>query len=304
MVKYQIVGNLEEQDDSSVTVYLDGKQYIMSCTHPAYRHVVAALVTGEADDSIVEHFDVGKVVQRRFEAITDRVSVDEDTIYFDGDPVDSSIAKQILRAMNEGNEDYMPLVLFMENVAANPNPHSRTQLWDWLRNHDFTITSEGKIVGYKGVVKKDDGSLRSIHSGKAIVDGVEHTGQIPNYLGAVVTMPRSAVMHDPASSCSTGLHIGTYEYASGYNQGAMLEVHVDPRDVVSVPTDAYGAKIRVCRYEVVRELDAPYQVAVLNIYEKMDDGYVEEWEDEWGDDSDDWYEDDPYESQPSPYNAW
>jgi hypothetical protein len=63
-------------------------------------------------------------------------------------------------------------------------------------------------------------------------------------------MPRSDVQHDPARSCHTGLHVGTYEYAHSYADAALLTVLVNPRDVVSVPTACGATKMRVCRYVV------------------------------------------------------
>jgi hypothetical protein len=50
--------------------------------------------------------------------------------------------------------------------------------------------------------------------------------------------------------------VGTYDYAKRYANGALLKVHVNPRDVVSVPTGE-GEKVRVCRYVVEDIIDAP-----------------------------------------------
>ena len=46
----------------------------------------------------------------------------------------------------------------------------------------------------------------------------------------------------------------------------MLEIHINPRDVVSVPTDAGGAKMRVCRYTVASVVEAPHTSSVVSSY--------------------------------------
>jgi hypothetical protein len=51
----------------------------------------------------------------------------------------------------------------------------------------------------------------------------------------------------------------------------MLEVHVNPRDVVSVPTDSNWQKVRCCRYKVVDVIDQPYSTAVLDVDGSRDD---------------------------------
>jgi hypothetical protein len=78
-------------------------------------------------------------------------------------------------------------------------------------------------------------------------------------------MPRSEVVHDPSQACERGLHVSTRSYAEGYaRSGALLEVHVNPRDIVSVPTDGGGEKVRVCRYKIARvALDAYDERPVL-----------------------------------------
>ena len=105
-------------------------------------------------------------------------------------------------------------MLFMENVAANPNEHSREQLFDWLRDREFTITSNGCFIAYKGVWERDADAednypYQSCSRGDAIVDGERFTGAIPNGVGVTIEMPRGDVQHNPAAGCSTGLHVGT-----------------------------------------------------------------------------------------------
>jgi hypothetical protein len=164
-------------------------------------------------------------------------------------------------------------------VQSNPNEHSKEQMYEWLDRRDFTITSDGLIVGYKGVAPDGNGGYLSIHEGQAIVDGETVKGRIPTNPGSTVEMPRSEVQWDPSVGCHRGLHVGTWDYASSFAQGTVLEVHVNPRDVVSVPTDSDAAKVRCCRYTIVREIAVPYSTPVL--YDYADDG---EWGDgEWGD---------------------
>jgi len=84
--------------------------------------------------------------------------------------------------------------------------------------------------------------------------------------------------------CHTGLHVGTYAYASNFGQGALLEVQVNPRDVVSVPTDCSAAKMRTCRYVVVDTIDQPYTTAVKPYDDEWADGGLTDGYDlGWGD---------------------
>lgn len=227
--------------------------------HPHFEAIKAALASG--DESVFDLFDVGTGIAKRFEQITDRVSYDGKNILFDGDPIHSALANQVQRALEANEPSFAPLARFWEKLESNPNEHSRTQAYDWLACHKFQITEDGDIVGYKGVTSDGNGGYISTTSSRvpgvpsAFVDGVPvpPLSVVPNKVGSVVTMPRSEVAHDPREACKRGLHVSTRSYAEGYGRrGAILEVHVNPRDIVSVPTDGGGEKVRVCRYKIAR----------------------------------------------------
>lgn len=257
-MQFSLVGN---EDGSNITVFVpEHAPLVAHSTHPNFDRIVKGAFAG--DDSIVELFDVAVTAVTKFQRLTERVTTANGKLYLDGEEVNNVLATQVVRFHNEDIEDWKPLVLFFENVQQNPQEHSREQLFEWLDHRDFTITEDGMILGYKGVRKNGENDFTSISTGRAIVDGEVFNGAIPNRIGSVVEMPRNEVAWDPSTGCSTGLHVGTYRYADSFAQGALLEVHVNPRDVVSVPTDSSWEKMRVCRYTVVNTIDAPYTSAV------------------------------------------
>jgi hypothetical protein len=219
--------------------------------HPNWRAICERLATGDVE-GLGELFDIGAGIQRRFEQVTDRVKIEGSTIFYDDEPMHGALARQIMSFVDAGVEDWRPLVAFYENIQANPNAHSREQLYEWLDRDGITITQNGKLIGYKGVASDGKGGYTSLHSGQATVNDVTVAGKIPYAVGDVVTMPRDEVQHDPSVGCHKGLHVGTYEYAQSYSaHGVMLKVVVDPADVVSVPTDCDAAKLRACKLVVV-----------------------------------------------------
>jgi hypothetical protein len=269
---YTLVGS--EDGSSNITVFASGSAPLVAhSTHPNFDKIVEGARAN--DSAVLDLFDVAKTAATKFDRLTERVTTSNGRLYFDGVEVNDALSDQVCRFLSEGVDDWEPLVHFYENIQANPNEHSRNQLYTWLKDRPFTITPDGLIVGYKGVYKTDDG-FESINRGTAIVDGEVHTGNIPNAIGSVVEMPRDQVAWDPQNGCSTGLHVGTYEYANSFARGALLEVHVNPRDVVSVPTDCEAQKVRTCRYKVVAVIDAPHTVPVARDYYDYDDEYYDE----------------------------
>jgi hypothetical protein len=247
-VKYQI----NTLDDEEFLVILSPTEGLLTATRTSHGNYDELVEAARAqDEEVFEMFEVGKAIERKFEKagteVNGRITVRDGVVYFDDDPLDDVVAKKIL-AFWEEDEDFGPLARYVENIMANPEPHSREQLYRWLEHNQFPISNDGCIVGYKSVTSDH----LSHNSGHAFVDGIEYNGRIPNHVGAVVTMPRSEVAHDPNQACHVGLHVGTWEYASTFGGGkTVMLVKINPRDVVSVPHDASSQKVRVCRYEVI-----------------------------------------------------
>jgi hypothetical protein len=149
----------------------------------------------------------------------------------------------LLSFARKSRERLPALGKFFDRLSNNPSKHSVDQLFDWIEDVGLSIDDEGYILGHKGIRNG-----LSVHSGTAIVNGVTHTGQIPNPVGATVEMSRNAVADAPQDTCSHGLHVGSLRYASSWAP-TLVTVRIDPADVVSVPND--GEKMRVSKYVVL-----------------------------------------------------
>lgn len=283
-LSYNLVGDSRGQ--TLTVIFSDATVVPVPSSHANFAKVLGYLVDTDIEDvnenRVKELLDIIASAGTTLKALSERVSVFGNTLYFDGDPLDSALANHILRLLREDDSGgWVPLVLFLEKLATNPSQESRDSLYSWIANRDLTITQEGDFVAYKGVAKDENGESISVFSGRAYVNGTLHEGQIPNPLGAVISMPRGEVDANVGVGCSTGLHAGTWEYASGFSRGRVLEVHINPRDVVSVPSDSYHQKLRVSRYVVVGETEREYDVPTV-----YNDDEEEDYDDYWGDGED------------------
>lgn len=239
--------------DSNISVLVNGQLYGCRSDHRNWAEIVEKAKA--KDPSVVDLFKPADTIKTKFAELTDRISVHDGTILWDGDPVHDSLTERILALMDERVEDWRVFVNFMENLYTNPNEHSKKMAFDYLMRHKFTITPEGNVLAYKGV-NVENGRFYSTQTGNAIVNDEQLVNQrIPYDPGSVVRMPRSDVKHDPHTACHVGLHVATWDFAKIF-ASRVLQVEINPRDIVNVP--AYGAnKMRVCRLKVVGEVTAP-----------------------------------------------
>jgi hypothetical protein len=159
-------------------------------------------------------------------------------IYLDGKPMVKALTDRY-KFMIENDFPLDGFKNFIRNLVENPSRASREELYGFMEACSLPITDDGYLLAYKKV-------------GKNYLDC--YSGIIDNSVGKVVTMPRDIVDPDRNQTCSIGLHVCSRSYLSQYSGDHIMICKINPRDVVSVPTDYDNAKMRVCQYEVIGEL--------------------------------------------------
>src|SRR3990167_7995736 len=167
------------------------------------------------------------------------------------------------------------MLQFMSNLMENPSKRAVDQLYSFLEHKNLPVTEDGCFLAYKAV--------RS-----TLLD--KHSGTILNEVVSVISIPRNKVDDEPNNHFSYGLHCGSMEYVKYFAHGddKILVVKVNPRDVVSIPSDHNCTKLRTCQYEVVsfydKLLSSNYSPSEPENYRYDDD---DEYDDEYdGDDGD------------------
>jgi hypothetical protein len=157
--------------------------------------------------------------------------------------LENAIIKRICQMVDE-NVSPQPLVEFMANLLQNPSKKAISELYLFLEQNQLPITEDGYFIAYK-MVKSDYMDI--------------YTGKIRNMVGDEPEMPRAEVDDRRDNTCSQGLHFCSRSYLPEYSSSnrstdRCMLVKVNPRDVVSIPSDYHNAKGRTCKYKVVDEV--------------------------------------------------
>jgi len=143
-----------------------------------------------------------------------------------------------------------PLINFLDNLYNNVSSQVISQLVRFLDYEELPITEDGCFIAYKGI-RADKYS----HHGNLevqLLQGVRNErGHILNEEGHVIEIRRNQVNCNPDETCSQGLHVGSHSFALSYGP-ILATIKINPIDVVSVPTDYNGQKLRCCKYLVVK----------------------------------------------------
>jgi hypothetical protein len=271
--------------DGNLTLVLNNQSYQVLPDHINYKLILEKLPSATAEE-LLEVVDVQKAVATFSDGL---VEIKNGQVLYEGEPVHGSISKRILEFMSKGLP-FQPLVNFLNNIMENPSMQSQKELYDFLEHEHLPITEDGHFLAYKAV--------RSDYKDK-------YRGVFDNRVGQICTMQRAKVDDNRARGCSDGLHAGALNYVAGYGSlesgDKIVIVKINPKDVVSVPSDCNCEKLRTCRYEVVGEYEGellkPLYCADFSQddYEDEDEDYTSEegyWNQFDEDEDDEEYEDD------------
>jgi hypothetical protein len=248
--------------DGNLTLVLNNKSYQILPDHINYKNILEVLPTATSDE-LLDMVDIEKAVANFSDGL---VEIKNGQVTYEGEVVHGSVSKRILEFMSKGLP-FQPLVNFLNNLMENPSMQSQKELYDFLEHEHLPITEDGHFLAYKAV--------RSDYKDK-------YRGTFDNSVGQICTMQRAKVDDNRSRGCSDGLHAGALNYVASYGSlesgDKIVIVKINPKDVVSVPSDCNCEKLRTCRYEVVGE----YEGELLKpLYSATFD------QDDYGDDDDD-----------------
>ncbi len=248
----------------AIVLFLDNKQVRIEKTDNRYPKIIKFFDLPEAEQ---EDYVRGQLspVSVKLDAIhgKDGFEVVGEEVFYKGESLPNALATKIRSIVREG----LPVThfeKFWENLSENPSATSVSELLEFLEYKELPITEDGCFIAYKGVA----GDLYSIHGNtktKVLKGTVDTSGRIYNGVGEEIVVTRREVDDDREKHCSYGLHVGSLDYASSFGSGGvLLVVKVNPKDVVSVPSDYSCQKCRVSAYKVVSVYEGEIESPVVD----------------------------------------
>jgi len=236
-MNYIVSGN------GTMTIVVDNQSYTIGYDHPNYL-AIKECVNNNDSENIVSLMDIPSAIENYAEG---KVSVTNGILRYEDEEIHNTLTERIMSMMRDGFA-FEPMIKFLANVLENHSNRAVQELYTFLENKNLPITEDGCFLAYKAVTSdyKD-----------------KWTRQIDNSIGETVSMQRRKVNDDCGTGCADGLHCGAIEYVEGYrsehNGDRVVIVKVNPKDVVSVPTDSGCQKVRTCEYQVIADYEGPLQ---------------------------------------------
>ena len=272
--------------EDTATLLYEGKPYTLNSSHANFAPFKSALLEGDFETAI-NYLDIKKQIK---EFADGELKVENGSVYYYGTQLHGKVVDKLLELLESGLKLGSPFVKFVKNLLDNPSNNSVEELYDFLSYKSLPIDDDGYVLGYKGVCS--DGWSKSGNQQTIVLQGeVNERGQIMNRVGDTIEVQRRSVDDNRQNGCSHGLHIGSFDYAKSWaSDGQLLLVRFNPADAVSVPQDTECQKLRVCKYEILEEIEVeddseikePYYGVYTNGFgqDNEDNDYDEDYDDE------------------------
>lgn len=232
--------------------------YQLSHTNPSFENALTAIREKDID-ALRQACKPIEVVRSTEMFRTGNITVEDNAVMRNGQPIHSALADRILEFAQTGYP-FEPLVAFMDRLYQNPSKIAVDELFLFLDSSvtPAPIMEDGRFLAYKKV----RWNYFDIYSNTTDYS-----------LGNIVEMPRNEVDDDRNNTCSAGLHFCSMSYlssfgSSNYGDTRIVIVAIDPADVVSIPSDYDNAKGRAWKMEVIGELSREqYNQAIRNTHD-------------------------------------
>jgi len=227
---------------NQITIFCNEDSRSITQGYPKFKTLRNKLIENNFSDTVLvevyEVLNLPKFVEKFSEG---NITVDHENgkVFYGTFEIKNSVVDRMMTMLSE-RIDIKPLIRFLDKLMMNPKTNIIEELYPFLRHNDIEISDSGDIIAYRSIRK----------------DWKDHfTGTMDNSVGKVVSMPRHLVDDNPNITCSKGLHCSAFEYANGFGgDKRLVKIKLCPSDVVSVPVDYNGQKLRACKIEILEEV--------------------------------------------------
>jgi len=229
----------------NIVLNYNGETHIVSRTDALAERLLKAL----KENKLYEIPNLVSAANRIKNMSKGAFEVQDGNVVVNGVAVAPYLSNKIVHFSKEGLP-FQPLLRFAEKLGLNPSFRAVNELYEFLEKNNHPLTESGNFIAYKRV-RSDFTDI--------------HSGTFDNSVGSTLRVSRNQVDEDSTKTCSYGLHVANWYYAhtqfSSYDPQTdiMLEVEVDPADVVAIPADYNQSKIRVCAYKVLGVVSTPFK---------------------------------------------
>lgn len=206
--------------------YPEGDKWAINSNDPVFEQVLKAISADENSDFFrtLQNNSSSKIALSALE-------IDEDQVYFQGKLIDNQSIKDYVLQLDSLNIPLVAIEEFLTSLYKNISFNVKTKLFDYLKYHKIPLNAKGVFYVY--------------------VCSEKHHCE-----GDVISFNRGDINDSPLNLDKSDYDVGSLECIMSTKKSALDNIYlcaVAAEDVVAVPYVFSNNKVRVCKYEIVKE---------------------------------------------------
>lgn len=246
-----------------VTFFVNNRPVRFDKSDEKYVRAIALFnLPADEQEEALERLVSGSVLPNSIkEAVQEGFVIVGDSVSYQDERLPQVLANKVLALIAE-NLPVDSFVKFWANLRQNLSYTAIIELYDFLSYKALPITEDGCFLAYKGVDFNYYSVTGNVET-RVLQGETDNGGHIYNKIGTRIEVDRRDVCDDRTRGCAPGLHAGSLDYARGWGAKTLI-VKINPKDVVSIPSDCAYQKLRCSAYEVVAEFVEEILAPVVN----------------------------------------
>lgn len=236
-------------NEKTITVIVDGKPRTISASNANFTKVKALLLSGEHSE-IPTLLDVRASIEKMGNG---DLKIVGNKVFYMGSEIRPYQSQKIISMMKAGHKDINPYRRMVERLAQNVSSRAQDEFPRFAEYKELPIDEDGFVYAFKGIQGNNYSCWGNTHT-RVLKGKVDSSGHIWNGVGEEIEVDRRDVCDDFRKTCAEGLHAGSRDFGEGYGEKLCL-IKFDPKDVVCIPCDAEGQKMRLCHYWVISDTE-------------------------------------------------
>lgn len=224
-----------------VTVYLNGEKYSRLITSVTELLKVQEAIKAENFEELKDLLSISKTLENNeitYDMLAGKFNIKGIEL---NENCRQLVMKCYKETVNGTHNSLNGLIAMVHNLNKVNKLYVLDQLYNFLKHNDIEILKDGSFICYKYLSKVNNQYVDS------------YTETVVQQVGDYVYTHEEKVDNDPNKTCSYGLHTAAWDYVS--NKSIIAKIRVLPEDVVSVPVDYNGAKLRSKGYTILEILE-------------------------------------------------
>jgi len=222
MVRYTYVTSTINDREEIILQDETGEEHVIPHNDNLFMHVLDSINSGEPEKGLQFVLEREKI-RNETQQLTKNIKIQNNEVHYKNEILTGELSEDILNHYY-GNKEITDLLNFTENLMKNPSYTIKTQLYSYLKKHNFILNNDGSFYAY--IPTNEKFTLQTTINNQK--QTIQHT------IGKTIHYPRNHMKDTPNTPQNHNIHIHPIKTAIQKTQGGIITIKQKPQHITTI----------------------------------------------------------------------